>query len=127
MSKKPRHLRLVVNNSAPESESVGSLGRLFESMYDETVDRFTMLLSDDNRASISADTRPVKRLSPAPDSALAPMPLAAPGASLLKTTKASGSDTPPAVPDEPIPSARSMPPASVKNVVAAADDVHELQ
>ncbi|MBX3072852.1 hypothetical protein KF728_12695 [Candidatus Obscuribacterales bacterium] len=125
MSKKPRHLRLVVNNSAPESESVRSLGRLFESMYDETVDRFTML-SEDAGASISSDKRAVKRLSPAPDSALAPMPLAPPGASLPKTTKAADTATPPAVPDEPITSARSMPPASVKNVVAA-DDVHELQ
>ncbi len=126
MNKKPRHLRLVVNNSAPESESVRSLGRLFESMNDETVDRFTMLLSDDAGASTSSETRPVKRLTPAQDSALAPVPLAPPGAGIPIKTKAPGSDTPPAVPDEAITPARAMPPASVKNVVAA-DDVHELQ
>jgi hypothetical protein len=123
VSKKPRHLRLVVNNAAP---SVRNIDSLFESMYDETVDRFTMLLSDDDRASISSDTRPVKRLTPAPESALAPVPLAPPGAGLPITTKAPSLDTPPAVPDDAIPSARFMTPAAVRNVVAAANRINLL-
>lgn len=82
MSKKPRHLRLVVDNTDADFAPVEGFDDLFESNYEETVDRFSAILSEAENVVISYD-RGSNRLSPAPDAELAPVPLAPPDAPTL--------------------------------------------
>ncbi|MBX3072854.1 hypothetical protein KF728_12705 [Candidatus Obscuribacterales bacterium] len=55
MSKKPRHLRLVVDNTDSDFAPVEGFDDLFESNYEETVDRFSAILSEAESVVISYD------------------------------------------------------------------------